>query len=800
MAFRDYIKMARKVFIFLSVLFVSFVLAKADFLNDYLNTKVFGADPGPCPNEANKCETELDPNRLNPLVANIEVCLIEDYCVLEIIGCVIGPFTICAPIKDWIKGGHVEIWDLQCTNVGVTALNLRTLSSSSTEVVAQAFADNIQQSCNGEMYFTDVEISFGDLGAIVSGGSLFYTNSPSSGTNLDFQFILSASDFNEEIPQEIQIPVEDCIINIGANLELDVLNGNKFDKFILCIGFLGCNLSVAFLDAEGLTNILVAAFEAAFGGVMCDILAQSTTTLDNQPGILNIELDEFNEFFNNISQGTPDDVLAIDANPLGTFGYLSSTDLQNSMDFSDDDLIEIVSVGLNDWLGQVDPNSGRLVVNDVIEQLLGNEDGEFNIDLVNEGIILEDTIPLQITNVTIKLTEFNIQGLDTITAFNLMENNYDQGSVPADRMKYTLNHTMFVDGITFLMDIDINLARGDWVTYSPECGSIPIIDCDLDSVQLSFQFGLTLSVVKMTASIFSAFQPDLLDDVQVGQILGRDFRSDPLEALRETSRCLAPAFHALFFSSLGLSIDEIFDPVSIIPDSSGLAVLITNTINLVNDVGKSAFRLAAPGIFQGSVRPSLNEFLKDEVVLIANLDNCEDYIPGQIPADELYLNFETGTFSNIYPVINDVLGNFDPLSSTDMNDLIQVILEYYSAQVDDFPLQPQTNAADEVIPGFWETKGQFNDTIFIEAFRGNGLYPGDAFINAFNFKIQDLDTIYTLNAEYFGNTQNGLSMDFSFGEKNGFDQPLVLSMDWRVKVDNPPVDRTITQMDELFYV
>ena len=69
----------RKLKSWLLVLLISGLLAvcEADFLNDYLNDKVFGVDPGPCPEQDGGCLINLDGAEFPPEIGKVEFCLFE---------------------------------------------------------------------------------------------------------------------------------------------------------------------------------------------------------------------------------------------------------------------------------------------------------------------------------------------------------------------------------------------------------------------------------------------------------------------------------------------------------------------------------------------------------------------------------------------------------------------------------------------------------------------------------------------------------------------------------------------------
>ena len=85
-------------------------VCQADFLADYLEGKVFGVDPGPCPEQdPDNCVLDLESANFPDSIANIEFCLIKDV--------IIFGDLLCQDLGDWVRSGTAQIWEIQCQDI-----------------------------------------------------------------------------------------------------------------------------------------------------------------------------------------------------------------------------------------------------------------------------------------------------------------------------------------------------------------------------------------------------------------------------------------------------------------------------------------------------------------------------------------------------------------------------------------------------------------------------------------------------------------------------------------------------------
>lgn len=108
-----------------------------DFLDDYFGDKTFGPNPGPCVNRGD-CNVNLDPPFEWPQgIGDIEVALIDTG---------VGSF-FKQPIKDWVQGGYLQIWNLQCSNLGVGEIDLTTTLQTSSRERSRITVNQALQVC-----------------------------------------------------------------------------------------------------------------------------------------------------------------------------------------------------------------------------------------------------------------------------------------------------------------------------------------------------------------------------------------------------------------------------------------------------------------------------------------------------------------------------------------------------------------------------------------------------------------------------------------------------------------------------
>ena len=121
------------------VLLGLWVGSSGDFLSDYLDDKTFGPNPGPCVNRGD-CDLNLDPPFSFPTgVGNIEVCLFR----FSILG--FGFQAFCQDVEEWVQGGFAQIWNVQCSNLGVRDIRLQSLGSSPSSELSRIVVEDALQ-------------------------------------------------------------------------------------------------------------------------------------------------------------------------------------------------------------------------------------------------------------------------------------------------------------------------------------------------------------------------------------------------------------------------------------------------------------------------------------------------------------------------------------------------------------------------------------------------------------------------------------------------------------------------------
>lgn len=133
--------------VWLTVAACCIAVSGGDFLSDYLDDKTFGPNPGPCVNRGD-CDLNLNPPFTFPTgVGNIEVCLLE----FSIVG--FGFQAFCQSVEDWVQGGFAQIWDVQCSNLGVRDIRLQSLSATPSREISRITIEDALQVSNKLYYF-----------------------------------------------------------------------------------------------------------------------------------------------------------------------------------------------------------------------------------------------------------------------------------------------------------------------------------------------------------------------------------------------------------------------------------------------------------------------------------------------------------------------------------------------------------------------------------------------------------------------------------------------------------------------
>ncbi|GBG34001.1 Hypothetical Protein FCC1311_102242 [Hondaea fermentalgiana] len=456
----------------LSVLASLVPASRADFLADYLSDKTFGPIPGPCPGPTINDDTCFgDIRNLPESAKKIEVCLIDD---------VDGT---CGELGDLVTAGEFTVWNLQCYDGQVADIVLdHTAQSSDTEINAQVDVRNFKISCTGSIRveLLTMEVGSTKLTATFEGPFTMIQPANVDGITLSLGidiFTEAGFTFSTDLPETILLPYDKCDIEPDLNLELTTgTNGFEFVEICNPLLFLfgGCvdgTSAINFLGPDFLLGIIVTVAEGIAGGIVCQIIEEAAwLEAYDAPGIINevwaevkAQVDEWGE-----SVGQDVQVADSDAAILATEPYsgVNATMLANSVDFSNNTIVESISVMLNNWLGSPSVQAeyeDRPVINELIG-LLTEPDGTFPLDLEAYDAALEASVPLNVSDVTVRLQRLSLQGLNTLSTFGILNIGTDLPN--EDRLHHTFNNSIVIQDLTLEVEAYVRLDRGSWVTAS----------------------------------------------------------------------------------------------------------------------------------------------------------------------------------------------------------------------------------------------------------------------------------------------------------------------------------------------
>ncbi|CAK9071830.1 Intermembrane transport protein PqiA [Durusdinium trenchii] len=751
--------------------------ARADFFSEYLDGKTFGDDPGPCPFQDGTCAGSIQD--LPDSVKAIEVCLDEDN------------QGGCGEIGDVVPRGDFEIWELQCDNVRVNDIRLsHVLNGAGTKLDGTIDVTAFKLSCTGRIRIVDLELSLGGFGILttIEGDFALDQDSTEPGVTLELGidfFAETGTTFSTDLPEFLRIPYEECDIDPQLGLDLTLDNGD-FEALSVLLGSLPISVSF-FINILGLgpalLNAIILIAEAVLGGIICQ-LAEEAALLEatGDPGILNIVWTEIRDQVEIWAQSVGEDVAFADSDANLLSKGITQAEIDASIDLAESALVEGLSAGLNGFLGAISDSPGyvgRLVVNEFVDRVT-EPDGELAFDLVELGADLEVTVPINITDVTVRLERVKLGGLSSFETFQILDNNYND--IPANRFKRTFSNNFELSSFSLEVDAYVLLERGNWVTESCNFPG-PTNTCPPgplgDSSEFTFSFSIDVADVNFDASLLTLVDPDNLDELQVGQLTDIDFEADAVAGLSNAVTCLSPAFYAINVTDLTASIGPISNPQLVNFDGTGLSNLISDSISFGADLVKGALQTKFPGIANGPIRETINDAFLLDVTAPGRLGTPADCLPWQGPTGlpPSPLDFDSALFEPVLVILNEGLGG-NPITDTgaDINELFDALLNFYADTFpEDFPLQTTGQ-------GSWGLTQTFKDTLEAPPF----VPSGPDVIAIRDIRITNLDSIYRLEA---ASPNQGLDIVLGLGGElqpsdgspaTGTPNPLVIVVDLEV--------------------
>jgi len=802
------------------VLLASLVVVKGDYFSEYLFDKTFGGNPGPC-TEDDQCIGDFQ--NLPESVKKSPACFGSS-----------GDTSKCGTLEELVKSGTYKIWDLRCEAVALG-------SSTATHTVNENFSfefppgtgsvardvikaditvNDMRLKCQFLLSFDNLVIELFDIFRIeISADDVDSTtdstNPSEAGTklvNTGYFIWDAADDYRDTLPNYVSFPVDQCTIVPNFGLTLDMPNSRP-RKLKLCAWLFGAfrcadkdnfywglilNLFNWSSIVSGIANII----EGIIGNIACSIIAESGwLTQTDEPGYLNQLWDTIQADVIEIGASQPEDIDVSDSEAkmieiaVNEMKYVESEFialLANTTNLQNSSSAELISVGLNNWLGQPsrDPDYvGRLTVNEIIDSVLGNSQGLAQYDLSDMGIAPTLDVELSMTKATFTLNTVQLIGLNTITQMEILQNGYDNETQAFERYKRTMKNHLKFDAVAFRLGIGMRMSRGEWVTRScalkdidtgtykepntyyqdsitPNCDQI---DEDFEDYKFTVQLDIKGLTVDFATNL--AINTDEIKELQVGQILDLD-QSLEADGTYQTwyrlRRCISPAFYYIYLPSLSGSASALVNPiVGGFETSSGMRQLFDGLAGFVASATTGAVQSQLEGFMQGPTRKTINnstyaDFIQYGQLLRAGSDilpPCPAWIGNEDAAPER-VDWKDGWGVKLYGLINAVGG--DPINpnSANINDLVQVLVEYgedkyLAGKSEFFPLSSISKAGTALEQGHWRVEESLQNIFYLAPYNAsasdNFYLSKEQGIRFTDFELQHLNSITKLHAEYNSN-------------------------------------------------
>jgi len=743
-------------------------LAKGDFLNDYLFDKTFGVEPGPCPSNLPDEICTGDYQNLPENVKDIELCFL-------------GSNSGCGKLGDIVKEGVVDIWELQCKRISVEDIELDEVSTSDQLVETDILVRDLGLACTFQTNVHDLKLSILSVFEItltLKDAAISFPNSGSQGVvDLELQSEVRSDDFTTSMPDDLTLPVEECELGLDLGLDLEF---SQIDKLRACVGFIcgdicsegeGCGSDFFGLRIDAILSAIVRILEGFVGGIICGVISQFAKLKDGRDGPINELINELKEYVDDLAD-TPE--IDFDENEINLEDFASQAQIEKAFDLSESTLFEAASVGFNLWLGgESSDDRYDLVVNELANQVTGG-DGAFETDLQALDLAPDFTLGLLVSNVTLQLNSFTVGGLDTFNNFHVLQNSFDPNN-PASRASYTVENSFSLDSVMLQATIFTNLAPGEWVT-----------DGTAES-EFSFEFGIELRDLVFDSKALLFLNLDELDNIRIGQILQIPDLIDSsnlVESLEAARQCLAPAFYALHLGDLELSLSRIEEATVSNFDGDGLSQLIEDTVKLSGNLIRGALQTKLPGIARGVVREEINAAISEYFILPGRdgIGSCPEWdLSG--PIDEVTrVNISGDLLEVISDAINSSVGG-KPIqdTGTDINELIETLIEYFESTVADFPIT-RTPGSEQ---GDWQLAESITQDIKLPAFE-----RPEEFLQLTGLAVTNLNSIYQLEASEaveageYGGLFVGFGVGGALGPNEGTKGPNPLTFEVPLKLQS----------------
>eukprot|EP00510_Aplanochytrium_minuta_P009544 CAMPEP_0184055970 /NCGR_PEP_ID=MMETSP0956-20121227/7496_1 /TAXON_ID=627963 /ORGANISM="Aplanochytrium sp, Strain PBS07" /LENGTH=2235 /DNA_ID=CAMNT_0026349901 /DNA_START=355 /DNA_END=7061 /DNA_ORIENTATION=+ len=670
--------------------------SNSNILNDFLSGKEWGGAnvPGPCPTFADRCTGDIENAPDYVLDINVNVPdRIEGFSIVY----------EDKPIREVVSSGVFDLWHLELEDpqLDLVAFSEVGYSESSPGVQdiyrSKLDVNNIQAVIKTRIRGTDV--TFEMLGISIDINEFVGDLTVDASSGIDTYYGL-------EFKAEAGLGQSNTGANSGVNF-----NNNFFDRF----DFTGPNGEKESLDRSGngacnlvlpdngisltftqpidldlgfflnlfitiiinfVIDVVIQLLKAFIEGIFCEVVVQlAYIKLDgdlfHELGGINQAVDEvYTTVQEYRAEGikTRQDFTDLEAFMLSSESpFADSIEPEKAINFKTDPFFEGLSFGLNNILGGPSSNVNYdFVINEVADRLLNSTTGIFDVPDVKSRFRLSDedvtyTLQFDAAGVTGKLKSFQIGGLNTFNKFRALDNNFKENPTQQEideRFDYTLTHEIGLNTLSFKASFELQFLPGIWV-------NVPANPTPSEVITVNFE--LTISELDVNASTFTLIQPELLNDVQVGQIFGPD--ADIL------GNCSGKVLDHLNISGLAISFLTL-SALSLVSDENDpIDDLIAESLTLINSILLGGFESQLDTIVENGVRPFLNDQFED---LFVDPDAfCEPYTP-QVYDPESFQVADALFFSSFTQILDSVIGG-DPIddNDADINSILDIMIQYF---------------------------------------------------------------------------------------------------------------------------
>jgi hypothetical protein len=646
--------------------------ARADFLNDYLVDKTWGASPGPCPAYETRCQ--LNVRDLPPEVQNSQVCVLSDG-------------SGCGRFGDVVQSGLLEMWQLRCSRAGLDDATLTRQSTSATLITSQFVFKNARLACSMMVNIIDLVINVPNqyrVQTTMYNAATSFPQAPAtfSTANLVFNAELrpaASQSFASELPWEARVPPDQCSISASLGVRLVPAqiskltlcadaskSGIPFVSGFMCVDALGkdnspiVNWIVNRFDKQKIVDTMVKVAEASFARMACSSISQQLIIVSvsgtESDGPMNAKLKALKAQLDAWGASPARSYEAADADDaLLALPGVTAARVAASKVWSNDTFAEVVVTLLNNWLGSA-TSKGELAVNELVRLALGSGSSRLTVTSADlpGGVSLSTLQELQVLNVAASIDSFALDPVDRLTVFEALRNAVG-GSTTGQRLRYSVRNTLALKQLALLFTVKAQVKRGGWVTAGAA------------EPAFTFTGSVTLSNLLVELDALLLFDFAQVAELRVGRI-----KADPL---RNALPCLAPGIYALNVSDLGVRVDAVANASVVNFSGSGLTALLNAGVMLGLDSLSGGMRAKLPGIARGPVRDALNAQLA-----ALRAATCPPFAGVWNDESVSTVDLGSSTMATLFSIFARSVGG-DPVVDTavDVNNALDTVARYFAA-------------------------------------------------------------------------------------------------------------------------